>query len=1048
MIELKQEDFVHLHVRTPYSFYEGAGRIEELVQSAAHLGQKAVAFTDRNRTPGLIEGYKTAKETGIHPVLGLLLDDPRDERYSVLFWARNLEGYGELNRLASNRQLKPDYSLTEEIKILGQGVIAATSHTDLLEILREVLPPGSIYGELTSVYNDTDRKQTRMLYDFCKGQKIPMVVTGSVGFAVPSQKRLHHLLRAIGKRQVLRKTAKKGEILTRPLDDGGKLLQMYRNLPEAVFNSRLIAEQCEVDLRLGTLKFPQAILPAGRLPFEELRSRTEEGLRRRYGQNPSMEARRRLAYELGVIDHLGFTSYILVVHDIARDAWSKGVRTLGRGSAGNSIVCYCLQLTDICPLKYNLYFERFLNPERTSPPDIDLDFSWRDRDEVLHKVYETYGDDRVAMISTHVTFAARAAIRESALARGIPEDEISRITRYVPHFTRVEKLADLKTEVPECSKLPFDREPWSSIVQDADGLLKLPRHLSIHCGGIVISPDPITKWTALEMAAKGFVVTQYDMYGIEHLGLVKIDLLSQRALGVLKDAVINIEANTGKRPPVDHVEYLFRDKKTWNDIRNGDTMGVFYVESPGMRALQKKLDCDHYVLLVAASSVIRPGVSESGMMQQFIERVRDPSKASYLHPKMKDLLGETYGVMIYQEDVIKVAHHIAGISLGKADSLRRAMSGKYRSHDEMEKVQAQFLEGCRQNGVSRGVAEEIWRQVYSFAGYSFCKAHSASFAVLSVQIAYLRAHHPAEFMAGVLANGGGYYSQAAYVEEARRMGLDVRTPHVNHSGLEHTGRDNVIQLGLRGIGVLHDETPDRIIEEREKDGPFTGLGEFIRRVNVNRDEAEGLICCGALDGFAENRPTLLRNLRAGFRAMKQNPGPLALQAEDIFSSLPDAPDWDDMEKYAMQRQILGFSTGPHPLSLLNLPLRGVTLAREMEQRQGRNVVMVGWAYAHKRIATRNSKENMEFISLEDLTGTFEATVFPRVYKRYATLLKGPGPYRIIGRVEDEQGVCTLIASGIEKVLQESVIDNAHIGRNDELARAWSPGKGKNLRMTG
>ncbi len=1029
----RQEDFVHLHVRTPYSFYEGAGRIEELVSVASGLEQRAIAFTDRNRTSGLVRGYKAAREAGLHPVLGLLLDDPKDANRTLMLWARSLKGYGVLGRLASARQLERGFSLDEIVRTLDDSVITATSDVSLLTSLYESLPSGSVYGELTLPQHEQDKRRLRTLYEFSRKRRIPMVVTGAVSHAIPDQAGLARLLRAIGERQFLLRTADNRETVAhRPLDDGGTLLRAYEALPEALYNSRLIAEQCEVDLRLGELKFPAPKLPNGIRPFDELRRRSEEGLIRRYGPNPKQAARERLAYELGVIDHLGFTGYILTVHDIAKEAWRRGVRTLGRGSAANSMVCYCVGLTDICPLRYNLYFERFLNPERKSPPDIDLDFSWRDRDEILNYIFEEYGHDHVGLICTTVTFRTRAAIRETALARGIPEDEITRITRRIPYFTNGTPIDELKDTKPECRDLPLDREPWLSIVKEAQKLRGLPRHLSIHAGGVVITPGPITDWTGLEMASKGFVVTQYDMYSTEDLGLVKIDLLSQRALGVLKDAVNNIERNvnetnpgtsekrTGRKrlPPIrdaiDDMEFLFHEKATWDTIRTGQSMGCFYIESPGMRVLQQKLNCDNYELLVAASSIIRPGVSESGMMQQYVDCVRDPSKAIYLHPKMKEILGDTFGVMIYQEDVIKVAHHLAGISLGRADTMRRAMSGK-GTREDMRRMENEFLQGCRKNGVDSDIAKEIWRQVESFAGYAFCKAHSASFAVLSVQIAYLRTHYPAEFIAGVLANGGGFYSQAAYVEEANRMELTVKLPHVNKSELEHFGFERMVQLGLKGIGVLRDDTPQRILDNRTQNGPFTGLDDFVQRVQPARDEIEALIFCGALDDLCGNRPTLLRRVKAGYAAMKRAPGPLAIGVGGVMDALPDSPDWSDIEKALAERRILGFSPGPHPLVLLDLPEENVIPARDLLRHEGHRISMLGWAYASKKIITRQKKETMQFLSMEDLTGTFEVTLFPRVYREYATMLHGHGPFRVTGRVEDEQGVCTLVAERVELV---------------------------------
>ncbi|MFH0883883.1 MAG: DNA polymerase III subunit alpha [bacterium] len=1001
-----------LHVQTPYSFYEGVGRIEQVVEVARSQNSQTIAFTDRNRVSGLVRGYKTAREAGLRPILGLLLDEPgKPDRYALL-WARNLNGYGDLCRLATSRQLEPEFHLVDAISSVGQGTIVAVADCDLLETLRDRLAPGTFFANLRAFSTRQQRIRALKTYDHARALGIPVVATSPITSATVEQASLARLLRAIGERRVLQQ-GKDDPVYS--LDDPDIVQRCFRNVPDALDNAHLIARECDVDLRLGELKFPAPLLPEGTDPFAELRHRSEEGLRRRYGPVPPEPARERLAYELGVIAHLGFAGYMLVVHDIARDAWGKGIRTLGRGSSANSLVCYCLGLTDICPLKYDLYFERFLNPERSSPPDIDLDFSWRDRDSILHNVYDTYGHDSVAMIATTVTFRARAAFHEAALAHGLPEEEISRITKRIPSFSHVERLEDLPGEVPACRELPLDREPWTSIAREANGLLGLPRHLSIHAGGIVITPGPLTEWTALERASKGYVITQYDMYPVEDLGLVKIDLLSQRSLGVLKDTVEMVERNTGEKPPVSDVEDIFLDPATRSLLREGRSMGCFYVESPGMISLLRKLDCDHFELLVAASSVIRPGVSESGMMQQYIERVRDPSKAEYLHPRMRTLLAETHGVMIYQEDVIKVAHHVAGLSLGRADLLRRAMSGKHRSLDGMIKLKDEFIEGCGKNGVEPEIAREIWRQIASFAGYSFCKAHSASFAVLSMQIAYLKAHHPAEFWASVLANGGGFYSQAAYVEQAKREGVRVLLPDINESGPEPCGRSDAIRIGFASIGALRENTVEQLLDERNRNGTFSSLGDFVRRLHPAIDEVEALISCGTFDSFDINRPTLLRNLRAGFNAYLAGPGPLAVDTEDPFADLPPAKDWSEEEKYLAERRILGFSPGTHPLALLDLPTDNTVSARDMERHEGRRVHMVGWAYTHKRITTRSKRETMEFISMEDLTGTFEVTVFPKTYRRFAPILHGNGPFRISGHVEREHGVCMLTADTIERL---------------------------------
>jgi len=436
-----------------------------------------------------------------------------------------------------------------------------------------------------------------------------------------------------------------------------------------------------------------------------------------------------------------------------------GIPCLGRGSAANSIVSYLLGLTPVDPIALNMYFERFLNPARQSPPDIDIDFSSQRRDDILNYVYERWGADRAAMISTHVTFRARGAFREVAKVFGLSDKEITTIARHMPHASAA-GLGSLKERFPEMRGIDLNAEPYRHIIPLASRLHGCPRHLGIHCGGIVIAPNKLTEFTALARSAKGLSVTQYEMFSVEDVGLIKIDLLGNCGLDAYEETIKTL-ARRGIRPPAHDLETVLTDPATVDLVRSGRTMGCFYIESPGMRQLLKRLKTQTFLELTAASSVIRPGVAESGMMQEYIRRVRGEAPRQPSHPLMLKLLPETRGVMIYQEDVIRVAHELAGLSLAEADLLRRAMSGKLRSMNRMNDVREQFIAGCEANGVDTASALTIWRQIASFSGYSFCKAHSAAFASLSWKVAYLKAHYPAEYMAAVLSHSGGFYGQRA-----------------------------------------------------------------------------------------------------------------------------------------------------------------------------------------------------------------------------------------------------------------------------------------------
>jgi DNA polymerase III alpha subunit len=509
---------------------------------------------------------------------------------------------------------------------------------------------------------------------------------------------------------------------------------------------------------------------------------------------------------------------------------------------------------------------------------------------------------------------------------------------------------------------------------------------------------------------------------MEDLGLIKIDLLSQRSLGVLADAVAAVEKRTGKRLPVDDGHSVLGDSETRRLIREGRTMGCFYIESPAMRSLLRKLRTDTFQDLTAASSVIRPGVAESGMMQEYIRRhleARAPSASSpplewHLHPELEEVLHETHGVMIYQEDVLRVAHVLAGMSLGEADSLRRSMSGKMRSAEAMALVRDRFLAGCAGKKVPPAVAGEVWRQMESFAGYAFCKAHSASYALLSFQVSWLKAHYPAEFMAAVISNGGGFYSAAAYLSEARRLGLKILLPDVNKSARSSTGVSRELRLGLDSVGGIRSSAINSLLESRRREGPFTSLSDLLMRTSLKRNEVETLIRCGSCDGFELTRPEMLWRLACREEGTRKTD--LFPCAGGLADLVPRLPEYSLEERCRIEEEIFGFSVSRHPLELLPPRLfRGVTRARDMAEYVGRRVRMLGRAIACKRVPVKKkeSREWMKFLSLEDLTGTFEATLFPKCYRRYAEHTLTAGPYLLSGRVEEDHGVCSLTVDRLE-----------------------------------
>ncbi|MBI4618288.1 MAG: DNA polymerase III subunit alpha [Planctomycetes bacterium] len=1075
--------FAHLHVHSNFSFHDGTMHPHEVAERAAEAGYKAVALTDTNGTYAAVTFYEAVRERGLVPILGAEVDDPRTGERAVVL-ARDRSGYATLNRLATARQLEADFALPPTLAALPHDVVLISRSPSLLSALG---PREGLYAELVHTGSEESRREATRIHALAGRLGLPVVATGAVRLARPEDHGLHRLLRAIGdlttwSRVEAGRVAEPEQYLKAP----EAMRRLYRGVPEAIGNAERIAEECRCELELGRWKFPRFPLPEFETAESWLQRMAKAGFEKRY-PDPSPEAVRRFAYELSTINTMGFASYFLVVWDIARRVRTMGIPCLGRGSAGCSLIAYCLEITHTDPIRYDLYFERFLNPSRLSPPDIDLDLSWAARDRVLADVYELYGARHVAMISTTNRYGCRSAFREAAKAMGLPESEVNRITRRFP-WAGAEALERLSDFV-ECRDLPLDGETFRSILAAGSRIADFPRHLGIHCGGIVISPDPLTDHVALQRAAKGLVVTQPDMVPVEKLGLVKIDLLGNRSLGVLPDALAAIQAGEGaagttlasqgewvrrrggggRSPPPDKGagipdlsdhEALAAEPATRALVREGRTMGCFYIESPAMRNLLRKLRVTDYLGLVAASSIIRPGVAQSGMMQAYVQRRADPSKVIYLHPKMEELLGETLGIMVYQEDVLKIAHAIGGLSLAEADLLRRAMSGKTRSSEAFARMEGRFLASCRRQGIADKVAGEIWRQIESFAGYSFCKAHSASFAKLSYQVAWLKAHHPAEFMGAVLANGGGFYSPAAYVSECRRMGLAVLGPDVNRSRVETTGHSlrgggtaptpflppatafatktprqrpppplGAVQLGLQFVKGIAAVAAAAIVEARAERS-FESIEDLAARTPLGWEELDTLVRVGALDSLEKPRTALLwelsrlrrrRSARAGGNGRekgwrletgdwrKNNPA-LPLLFESPEAPPPDLPDADEATRIAWEVEILGFPLSRHPLELLagRIP-RDVVPAAEMERHAGRTVRMAGWLIAAKPVVTRDKGERMKILSYEDLTDTFEVVVFPRVYERYASVTLAAGCLAE-GRVECEAGVPVLVAS--------------------------------------
>ncbi|MFA7329646.1 MAG: DNA polymerase III subunit alpha [Candidatus Delongbacteria bacterium] len=883
-------------------------------------------------------------------------------------------------------------------------------------------------GDRLSVALDpaADRGAANRLWRRARELELPVLAHGVCDYLDEADAPLQQRVRALHENTSRERILASGRWNPRgALPTWGEFQRPFARLPAALRRLEALWERCSPGVETGRLHLPRLDEPGDDL--ERLRAHCLEALPRRYpapgpwrrrgpdgrpgsvGQTDPARARERLERELEVIGRLGFAGYFLVVREIVRFVQEQGLPMIGRGSAANSLVSYCLGFTEVDPIRHRLSFERFLNPWRSTPPDIDLDFSWADRDQVLRFVLERFGARHAALLCTTVTLGPRGALRELAKVEGLGGRELEELTRHFPRSP-----GDWEREVlehPERHGLKPEQEPLRGLLPWVRRLVGLPRHLGIHVGGVLITPEPITTWLPLQRAGRGVTVTQLDMHPVEELGLLKIDLLAQRGLGVYSD--LTREGAAAGLPPPPRTPYeLELDPPTAALVRDGRSMGCFYIESPGMQSLLRKLRCGCFEDLVAASSIIRPGVSESGMMQAFVERHRAvaalppgaPWPVEYPHPLLQDLLEDTYGVMVYQEDVMHVVSGLAGMSLAEGDLLRRAMSGKGLDKLALVSFEERFLGGCAGRGVPEAVAREIWRQVASFAGYAFCKAHSASFAVLSYRLAWYKAHRPAEFMAAVLTNQGGFFSSAAYVQEARRLGLSVDGPCVVHGADRYSGGSGRLRVGLQQVKGLERATRRRILRERGR-APFRGFADFRRRSGAGRGELESLIHSGALDALAgsgdprERRPALLWHLQLAPDIRRDEPG--------LFATEDRVPAgqgrWSWIETWSREREALGFGLCRHPLELFDfgaLPERCVRAA-ELGAHVGERVGLLGWVFARKVIRTRTDQARMAFLSLEDASGTFEAVLFPAVWERHALLCRDPGPFHLEGRVELE-----------------------------------------------
>ncbi len=1005
---------MYLNCHSYYSLRYGTISMENLVDEAVKAYGMAggvqpgpvnpvMALTDINNSTGIMEFVAVCKERGIKPIAGI--EFRRDDQLLYTGLAKNNDGFRELNEFLSDHNLHnlplpdspPEFN---NVFVICPFPGFVNRQSSIVNRHSSFVNRHSYIGIRPSDLSPLMLARHREL--------IPrMVLMAPVTFRNGQEYELHRNFRAVDHNVLLSRLephqiAASDEIML-PADE---LLEICRDFPEIINNTNKLMAACSIDFDFKACKNKKTFTGSCYDDLILLEKLAMDGLEYRYGKDHE-EAMRRIRHELDIIDRMKFSAYFLITWDIIRYSMSRGFYHVGRGSGANSIVAYCLRITDVDPIELDLYFERFINPKRTSPPDFDIDYSWKERDEVLDYIFKRYGRKHTALLGAMSTFRDKSIYRELGKVHGLPKGEID---AFLKHPEDAINKNHIIRKINELGEMMAD----------------FPNIRSIHAGGVLVSEEPITCYTALDMPPKGFPTTQFDMYVAEDIGFEKLDILSQRGIGHIYEAAELVKKNQGISVDVHHVRAFKEDEKVKEMLRNGRTIGCFYVESPAMRGLLKKLQCENYRTLVAASSIIRPGVARSGMMKEYIFRFHNPDKFKYLHPVMEEQLKETYGVMVYQEDVLKICHHFAGLDLADADVIRRAMSGKYRSKKELQRIIDKFFENCRTSGYPEEVTKEVWRQIESFAGYSFSKAHSASYAVESYQSLYLKAHYPLEFITGVINNFGGFYSSWVYFNEAKISGANLHVPCVNRSEYKTCIRGKDIFLGFIHVAGLEATVGKTIYPER----PYASLEDFIQRVPVTLDQLIILIRVGAFRFTGKPKASLLweahmllgNDQKSTDRHASRVTCHVSQKCPLLFPTTVKRFELPVLEQNLLSEvydeiELLGFPITHTYFDLLGTKFRGDILAHDMGTHVGKTIRMLGLLVTIKYVRTIK-REWMHFGTFIDANGHFFDTVhFPKAVTQYP--FRGDGIYLVKGKIVEEFGFPSMNVEKMAKMPLQS-----------------------------
>jgi DNA polymerase-3 subunit alpha len=1049
------QDFVHLHVHSHFSLLDGLCPVEDLARRAAELGMPALALTDHGAMHGVIDFYKACRHEGIRPIIGCevyvaqrtrqdRLPRQDDDPYHLVLLAEDARGYRNLVQLTSRGFLEGFYYRPrvdrELLAAHAEGIVAlsgcvagelprllrsgnAERARQVAAFYRDLYGPERFYLELQDQGLEGQAMINAGLIELAQEFDLKLVATNDSHYLRREDARAHDILLCI---QTL-KSVNDPDRLRFPtpefyLKTPEEMASLFSEVPAALKNTRKVAERISLEFEFGVTRLPQYRVPEGHDADSYLEQLCREGLARRY-QRDEETVETRLTRELGLIKRMGYSGYFLIVWDFVRFARERRIPVgPGRGSVAGSLVAYLLGITDIDPLRYNLLFDRFLNPERVDLPDFDIDFCFERRGEVIDYVTRQYGEEHVAQIITFGTMAARAAIRDVGRALDLPYADVDRLAKTVPWAPGMTLNRAFET-TSELAVMVAATPSLAPVVEIARLLEGTPRHASVHAAGIVIARERLADLVPLCRTADGPVVTQFPMGTLQELGLLKTDFLGLRTLTVI-DRAVTILARQGTDLTIEAVR--LDDPEVYRLLADGETAGLFQLESSGMTDLLRRLRPRQFEDLVAALALFRPGPLGSGMIDDFVDRRHGRQPIEYLHPSLEPILAETYGVMVYQEQVMQVVSTMADFSLAEADLLRRAVAKK--KTQEMAQHREAFLRGALARGTEPMVAERVFELIAHFAGYGFNKSHTAPYALIAYRTAYLKAHHPLAFMAALCTSVAGTTDKvAAYLDECRRMSIRVLPPCVNESEAEFTVTgDSAIRFGLAAVKNVGSAAVDAILRERRDGGPFASLWDLCDRVDgrlLGRRVLESLIKGGAFDSLKAGRSQLMAAVdvavEAGQKAQRRrDAGQFALFAGvDPAPRLPSVPEYPRDVLLAQEKEMLGFYLTGHPLAQYEQELRAAittTAAQLKELPDGHRATLGGMVVMRKQILTR-AGEPMLFLTLEDLTGQVEAIVFPRVYGRHNSLLREDGIFVIRGKVSVNEDEVKLVAEDIRRL---------------------------------